>query len=29
METAGTPDIDFAVSIIVDAKAVPTWADAH
>jgi DNA polymerase I len=29
METAGAPDIAFAVPIIVDAKAGPTWADAH
>ena len=29
MEMAGAPDIDFAVPIIVEAKAGPTRADAH
>jgi DNA polymerase-1 len=29
METAGVSDIAFAVPIIVDANAGPTWADAH
>jgi DNA polymerase I len=29
MEMAGAPDIEFAVPIIVEAKAGPTWADAH
>lgn len=29
METAGMPDITFAVPIIVEARAGPTWADAH
>ena len=29
METAGVPDIEFAVPIVVEAKAGSTWADAH
>jgi DNA polymerase I len=29
METAGAPDIEFTVPIIVEARAGATWADAH
>jgi DNA polymerase-1 len=29
METAGAPDVTFAVPIIVEAKAGSGWADAH
>ena len=28
-ETARAPDIEFTVPIIVEAKAGPTWAEAH
>ena len=29
METAGTPDVNFCVPILVEVRAGPTWAEAH